>query len=90
MADLQISALPALGEAGIQATDVLALADLSATETKKVTVKDLVARAAALLDDGDIPAAKVATPFATDAVATATIQNLAVTCLLYTSPSPRD
>ena len=79
MADLQISALPALGEAGIQATDVLALADLSATETKKVTVKDLVARAAALLDDGDIPAAKVATPFATDAVATATIQNLAVT-----------
>jgi len=79
MADLQISALPALGEAGIQATDVLALADLSATETKKVTVKDLVARAAALLDDGDIPAAKVATPFAADAVATATIQNLAVT-----------
>ena len=83
MADLQISALPALGEAGIQATDVLALADLSATETKKVTVKDLVARAAALLDDGDIPAAKVATPFAADSVATATIQNLA--CLLYTS-----
>ena len=79
MADLQISALPALGEAGIQATDVLALADLSATETKKVTVKDLVAAAVALLDSGDIPAAKVATPFATDAVATATIQNLAVT-----------
>jgi len=79
MADLQISALPALGEAGIQATDVLALADLSATETKKVTVKDLVAAAVALLDAGDIPAAKVATPFAADAVVTATIQNLAVT-----------
>ncbi len=79
MADLQISALPALGEAGIQATDVLALADLSATETKKVTVKDLIAAGAALIDSGDIPAAKVATPFATDAVATATIQNLAVT-----------
>ena len=79
MADLQISALPALGEAGIQATDVLALADLSATETKKVTVKDLVAAAVALLDSGDIPAAKVATPFAADSVATATIQNLAVT-----------
>jgi len=79
MADLQISGLPPLAEAGIQATDVLALADLSSSETKKVTVKDLVARAAALLDDGDIPAAKVATPFAADAVATATIQNLAVT-----------
>jgi hypothetical protein len=79
MADLQISNLPALAEAGIQATDVLALADLSATETKKVTVKDLVAAAVALLDSGDIPAAKVATPFAADAVATATIQNLAVT-----------
>ncbi len=79
MADLQISALPALGEAGIQATDVLALADLSATETKKVTVKDLVAAAVALLDSGDIPAAKVATPFAADSVATATIANLAVT-----------
>ena len=79
MADLQISALPALGEAGIQATDVLALADLSATETKKVTVKDLVAAAVALLDSGDIPAAKVATPFAADSVATTTIQNLAVT-----------
>jgi len=79
MADLQISALPALGEAGIQATDVLALADLSATETKKVTVKDLIAAGAALIDSGDIPAAKVATPFAADSVATATIQNNAVT-----------
>ena len=79
MADLQISALPAIAEANVQATDVLALADLSATETKKVTVKDLVAAAVALLDSGDIPAAKVATPFAADAVATATIQNLAVT-----------
>ena len=79
MADLQISALPALGEAGIQATDVLALADLSATETKKVTVKDLIAAGAALIDSGDIPAAKVATPFAANAVETATIQNLAVT-----------
>ena len=79
MADLQISALPALGEAGIQSTDVLALADLSATETKKVTVKDLIAAGAALIDSGDIPAAKVATPFAANAVATATIQDLAVT-----------
>ena len=61
MADLQISALPALAEAGIQATDNLALADLSATETKKVTVKDLIAAGVALIDAGDIPAAKVGT-----------------------------
>ena len=37
MADLQITGLPALAEAGIQATDVAAVADIIATETKKVT-----------------------------------------------------
>ena len=61
MADLKITSLPVLGEGSIQATDVLAVADLSATETKKVTVKDLVAAAVNLLDAGDIPASKVGT-----------------------------
>ena len=79
MADLKITGLDALAEASIQATDALAIADLSATETKKVTVKDLIAAGVALIDSGDIPAVKVATPLAADAVATVTIQNLAVT-----------
>ena len=78
MADLKITALPALVEAGVQAVDVLALADLSATETKKVTVKDLVAAGVALIDDADIPAAKVGT-LTTNQVATGAIQDGAVT-----------
>ena len=78
MADLKIRSLPALAEAGIQSTDVLALADISATETKKVTVKDLVAAAAQFLDSGDIPAAKVGT-LGTNQVATGAIQDGAVT-----------
>jgi hypothetical protein len=78
MADLQITGLPALAEAGIQATDVAAVADISATETKKVTIKDLIAAGVALIDDGDIPAAKVGT-LSTNQVATAAIQANAVT-----------
>ena len=78
MADLKITTLPALAEAGIQATDPLAIADVSATETKKVTVKDLIAAGVALIDDGDIPAAKVGT-LGTNQVATAAIQANAVT-----------
>ena len=77
MADLKITALPALVEAGVQAVDVLALADLSATETKKVTVKDLVAAGVALIDDADIPGAKVGT-LGTNQVATGAIQDGAV------------
>jgi len=78
MADLKITTLPALAEAGIQATDPLAIADVSATETKKVTVKDLIAAGVALIDDADIPAAKVGT-LGTNQVASAAIQANAVT-----------
>jgi len=78
MADLKITTLPALAEAGIQATDPLAIADVSATETKKVTVKDLIAAGVAVIDDGDIPAAKVGT-LGTNQVASAAIQANAVT-----------
>jgi len=78
MADLQITGLPALAEAGIQATDVAAVADISATETKKVTIKDLIAAGVALIDDADIPAAKVGT-LGTNQVASGAIQANAVT-----------
>lgn len=60
MADLRITDLPALPEGDVAATDVLPIADVSASETKKVTAKDLVEAGVALIDNGSIPAAKLA------------------------------
>ena len=78
MPDLEISNLPSLAEASVQATDPLPIADLSASETKKVTVKDLIEAGVALIDAASIPAAKVGT-LGTNQVPTVAIQNLAVT-----------
>ena len=83
MADLQITGLSALAEAGIQPSDVLALADLSASETKKVTVKDLVNAVVtdsgtSFLGAGAIPGSKIGT-LGTNAVVTASITDLNVT-----------
>ena len=78
MPDLEISNLPALAEAGVAATDPLAIADISASETKKVTVKDLIEAGVALIDAASIPAAKIGT-LGTDQVATGAIQDDAVT-----------
>ena len=78
MPDLEISNLPALAEAGVAATDPLAIADISASETKKVTVKDLIEAGLTFIDAASIPAAKVGT-LGTDQVATGAIQDDAVT-----------
>ena len=83
MADLQITGLDALAEAGIQPDDVLALADLSATQTKKVKVKDLVNAVVtdsgtSFLAAGAIPGSKIGT-LGTNAVVTASITDLNVT-----------
>ena len=78
MPDLEISNLPALAEAGVSANDPLAIADVSASETKKVTVKDLIEAGVALIDTGSIPSAKIAA-LAANQVATTAIQNNAVT-----------
>lgn len=59
MADLKISQLSAIAAGDLQATDPLALADLSASETKKVTVKDLIEGGVLLIDDASIPSDKV-------------------------------
>jgi len=77
MPDLEISNLPALAEAGVAATDPLAIADLSASETKKVTVKDLIEAGVALIDAGSIPSAKVAS-LGSNQVATGSIIDGAV------------
>jgi len=60
MADLRITDLTALPEGDVAATDVLPIADVSASETKKVTAKDLVEAGVALIDDASIPSAKLA------------------------------
>ena len=60
MADLRITDLTALPEGDVAATDVLPIADISASETKKVTAKDLVEAGVALIDDASIPSAKLA------------------------------
>ena len=78
MPDLEISNLPELAEAGVAANDPLAIADLSASETKRVTVKNLIEAGVALIDAASIPAAKVGT-LGTDQVATGAIQDDAVT-----------
>jgi hypothetical protein len=60
MPDLEISNLPALAGTGLDGNDPLAVVDLSASETKKVTAKDLVQAGVALVDDASIPGAKLA------------------------------
>ena len=66
MADLQITGLNALAQSSIAVDDELAIADVSQTETKKVTVKDLVnavvtASGTSFLADSAIPGAKIGT-----------------------------
>jgi|TARA_R100000479_G_scaffold49322_1_gene22758 hypothetical protein len=60
MADQKITALTELAEADVAATDVLPIADISASQTKKVSVKSLVEQGVDLIDDASIPAAKLA------------------------------
>ena len=78
MPDLEITGLPELAEASVQATDAAVVADISANETKQLSVKELIAGGVAVIDDGDIPAVKVGT-LTTNQVPTIAIQNLAVT-----------
>ena len=79
MADLKISQLSAISAAELQATDPLALADLSASETKKVTIKDLIEGGVLLIDDASIPGAKVDSAVADGSITTAKLANDAVT-----------
>ena len=88
MADQRITQLTALPKAGVAATDVLPIADISASETKKVTAKDLVAAGIDLVDDGEIDLAKLdqtsvtklgTTALADGAVTYAKVQNVSAT-----------
>lgn len=59
MSDARITQLPALPEASVAGTDVLPIADISASQTKKVTVKDLTEAGIALADAGSIDLSKL-------------------------------
>lgn len=77
MADLKITELQALAGANLAATDELPVADISASETKKVTVSDLIGFGAALLANSTIPSAKIS--FAAGAIVEASLATGAVT-----------
>ena len=55
MPDLEISRLPQLAGADLQGTDPIAIADLSASETKKLTVTDLLSNGIQFIGDSSIP-----------------------------------
>jgi hypothetical protein len=59
MADQRITQLTALPASGVADIDVLPIVDISASETKKVTAKDLVAAGVALINSSTIDIAKI-------------------------------
>lgn len=88
MADQRITQLNQLPEAGVAANDVLPIADVSASETKKVTVEDLAGASLALAPAGSIDLDKLdqtsvtklgTTALANSAVTYAKIQNVSAT-----------
>ena len=87
MADIKISELNSLAGADLVAADVVAVVDDSASETKKLTVSDLIANGTTLISDATIPSAKIlfsagaidTAELAASSVETAKINDSAVT-----------
>ena len=88
MADQRITQLVELSKAGVAQNDVLAIADVSGSETKKVTAKNLVDAGLDLVDAGSIDLSKLdqtsttkvgTTALADDGVTYAKIQNVTAT-----------
>ena len=88
MADQRITQLNELSKAGVAANDVLAIADISGSETKKVTAKNLVDAGLDLINVSTIDLNKLdqssstkigTTAIADDAVTYAKIQNVTAT-----------
>ena len=59
MADQRITQLTALSASGVADIDLLPIVDISASETKKVTAKDLIAAGVALINPSTIDIAKI-------------------------------
>ena len=79
MPDLEISKLPPISGSLLQATDPLPVADLSASETKSVTVKQLIQGGIALIDDKSIPSDKVNLVIPAGSVGTTELADKSVT-----------
>lgn len=96
MADQRITQLTALPKAGVAATDVLPIADISASQTKKVTAKDLVDAGLDLIDVSSIDIDKLdqssttklgTTALADDAVTAAKLANDSSIAVQTTAPA---
>jgi hypothetical protein len=59
MADLRISELAALAGVNLTAGDFLAIADTSASESKKIAIEDAIGYGVTLIADATIPGAKI-------------------------------
>lgn len=77
MADLRISELQTLAGANLATGDYLPLADVSASESKKITVSDFVGNAVTLLADNTIPSTKIL--FNVNTISAAALTNNSVT-----------
>ena len=77
MADLKISQLTALAGANLATGDELAIVDTSASETKKITLQNLIESGVDLIADDSIPGAKIL--FGTGEIAGTALANLGVT-----------
>ena len=95
MADQRITQLTALAKADVAATDVLPIVDVGASQTKKITAKDLVGAGVDLIDNGEIDLAKLdqssatkigTTALADDAVTAAKLAN--DSSIVYDSVEP--
>ena len=95
MSDQRITQLTALPKAGVAATDVLPIADVSASQTKKVTAKDLVDAGLDLIDLGSIDIDKLdqasttklgTTALADDAITAAKLGNNSSVAVQTTVP----
>jgi hypothetical protein len=78
VADQRITQLTQLNEADVAAVDVLPIVDISASETKKVTAKDLFEAGATLADSSSIDLAKL-NQSSTTKLGTTALANSAVT-----------
>lgn len=76
MADLKISELSALAGSDLAAADLAAVVDTSASETKKITISDLVQYGTSLISDDTIPGAKIL--FGSAEIAGSALENGAV------------
>jgi len=77
MADLKISELNALAGSALASADLVAVVDNSASETKKLTIGDLIANGLTLVTDDSIPGSKIL--FGAGDIATADLADGAVT-----------